>query len=124
MDAQQAVGALGALAHGHRLAIYRMLVETGSGGLSAGLIAERVGVPPSSLTFHLHHLLRAGLVTQRRLSRQLFYAADIDSMNGLIGYLTENCCGRGTADPVCDPSRAPAAQPTAAVSGPARRRSA
>ncbi len=78
MDAQQAVGALGALAHGHRLAIYRMLVETGSGGLSAGLIAERVGVPPSSLTFHLHHLLRAGLVTQRRLSRQLFYAADLD----------------------------------------------
>jgi DNA-binding transcriptional ArsR family regulator len=116
---------LGALAHGHRLAIYRMLVETGSGGLSAGLIAERVGVPPSSLTFHLHHLLRTGLVTQRRLSRQLFYAADIDSMNGLIGYLTENCCGRGqTADPACDPSRAPTAQSPAALSGPVRRRSA
>jgi DNA-binding transcriptional ArsR family regulator len=97
MDATQTVAALSALAHEHRLAIYRMLVERGPNGLPAGTIAERLGVPPSSLTFHLQHLLRAGLVTQRRLSRQLIYAADFDAMNGLVGFLTENCCGQGHA---------------------------
>jgi ArsR family transcriptional regulator len=97
MDATQTVAALSALAHEHRLAIYRMLVERGPNGLPAGIIAERLGVPPSSLTFHLQHLLRAGLVTQRRLSRQLIYAADFDAMNGLVGFLTENCCGQGRA---------------------------
>jgi DNA-binding transcriptional ArsR family regulator len=74
-----------------------MLVERGPNGLPAGTIAERLGVPPSSLTFHLQHLLRAGLVTQRRMSRQLIYAADFDAMNGLVGFLTETCCGRGRA---------------------------
>jgi DNA-binding transcriptional ArsR family regulator len=124
LDAKQAVGALSALAHDNRLAIYRMLVESGPDGVSAGLIAERLGVPPSSLTFHLQQLLRAGLVTQRRLSRQLFYAADFASMNGLVGYLTENCCGRGdAAQPACSPGCAPATKP-AAVAGSTRRRSA
>ncbi len=97
MDTAIAVQALGALAHETRLAIYRMLVEQGPAGLSAGIIAERLGVPPSSLTFHVQHLHRAGLVTQRRLSRQLIYAADFANMNGLIGFLTENCCGQGRA---------------------------
>jgi ArsR family transcriptional regulator len=92
MDATKTVAALGALAHEHRLAIYRMLVERGPNGLAAGLIAEQLAVPPSSLTFHLQHLLRAGLVTQRRMSRQLIYAADFTAMNDLVGYLTENCC--------------------------------
>ena len=91
------VQALGALAHEHRLAIYRLLVERGPNGLAAGVIAERLGVLPSSLTFHLQHLLRAGLVTQRRMSRQLIYAADFAVMNALVGFLTENCCGRGQA---------------------------
>jgi len=95
MDAQQAVEALGALAHEHRLAIYRMLVEQGPGGLPAGVIAERLGVPPSSLTFHVQQLQRAGLIGQRRVGRQLIYAADFAQMNGLVGFLTENCCGRG-----------------------------
>jgi len=106
VEATQAVGALGALAHENRLAIYRMLIEQGPDGLSAGVIAERLGVPPSSLTFHLQHLLRAELITQRRLSRQLFYAADFTAMNSLVAYLTENCCGQGGASAVCDPATA------------------
>lgn len=110
MDSAIAVQALGALAHETRLAIYRMLVEQGPAGLSAGVIADRLGVPPSSLTFHVQHLHRAGLVTQRRLSRQLIYAADFAAMNGLVGFLTENCCGRGRS--ACMPPVAPAASPT------------
>ena len=103
MDAEQALGALGALAHETRLSVFRMLVERGPDGLPAGTIAERLGLPPSSLTFHLHHLMRAGLITQRRLSRQLFYATDFAVMNGLIGYLTENCCDGQACAPVCEP---------------------
>jgi ArsR family transcriptional regulator, arsenate/arsenite/antimonite-responsive transcriptional repressor len=114
MNGTQAVHALGALAHETRLAIYRMLVERGPDGLSAGIIAERLGLPPSSLTFHVQHLHRAGLVTQRRLSRQLIYAADFAAMNGLIGFLTENCCGRGSA--ACLPSAPPARKPRKAAS--------
>lgn len=105
MDSKHAVDALSALAHEHRLAVYRMLVERGPDGLSAGVIAERLGVPPSSLTFHLQHLLRAGLISQRRVSRQLFYAADFAAMNGLVGFLTENCCGGGAS--ACVPARSP-----------------
>ena len=97
MTPQEAVQALGALAHEHRLAVYRMLVEQGPDGLPAGLIAERLGIPPSSLTFHLQHLQRAGLIAQRRVSRQLIYAADFAAMNALVGFMTENCCGRGQA---------------------------
>jgi ArsR family transcriptional regulator, arsenate/arsenite/antimonite-responsive transcriptional repressor len=93
MKARQAVAALAALAHEYRLGVYRMLVEAGPEGLNAGTIATRLKLPPSSLTFHLQQLHRAGLVTQERNSRQLIYAADFDAMNGLVGYLTENCCG-------------------------------
>ncbi len=99
MDIPQTVQALAALAHETRLALYRMLVERGPDGLPAGVIADRLGVPPSSLTFHVQHLHRAGLVSQRRVGRQLIYAADYAVMNGLIATLTENCCGRGTAQP-------------------------
>src|ERR1700739_2838233 len=107
MDSQQAVQALSALAHETRLALYRMLVERGPEGLSAGVIAESLGVPPSSLTFHVQHLHRAGLVTQRRLSRQLIYAADFAAMNGLVAFLTENCCGGArSCAPVCNPATA------------------
>jgi ArsR family transcriptional regulator len=114
MDGRRAVQALSALGHETRLALFRMLVERGPDGLSAGVIAERLGVPPSSLTFHLQHLHRSGLVTQRRLSRQLIYAADFAAMNALLGYLTANCCGRGeavqTCAPVCNPAL-PTARP-------------
>jgi DNA-binding transcriptional ArsR family regulator len=97
MDSKQAVQALSALAYETRLALFRMLVERGPDGLSAGVIAERLGVPPSSLTFHVQHLHRAGLITQRRLSRHLIYAADFAAINGLVAFLTENCCGRGVS---------------------------
>lgn len=103
MDSPQAVQALAALAHETRLAVFRMLVERGPDGLAAGSIAERLGIPPSSLTFHVQHLHRARLITQRRVSRQLIYAADFAAMNGLVGFLTENCCGRGSCVPVCRP---------------------
>ena len=101
MDSPQIVQALAALAHETRLALYRMLVERGPDGLSAGVIAERLNVPPSSLTFHVQHLHRAGLLSQRRVGRQLIYAADYSTMNGLVAYLTENCCGRGAAATEC-----------------------
>jgi len=104
MDTAQTVQALAALAHETRLALYRMLVERGPDGLPAGTIADRLNVPPSSLTFHVQHLHRAGLVTQRRVGRQLIYAADFAVMRGLVGYLTENCCGRGAAQECCVPA--------------------
>lgn len=105
MDEQRAVTALGALAQDTRLALYRLLVARGPGGLPAGSIAERLGVAPSSLSFHLQQLLHAGLVTQRRASRQLIYAAEYDTMNALLAYLTENCCGSGEpCAPLCTPA--------------------
>jgi ArsR family transcriptional regulator, arsenate/arsenite/antimonite-responsive transcriptional repressor len=107
MDAKDIIAALGALAHDTRLAVFRMLVEKGPDGLSAGVIAERLGLPPSSLTFHLQQLTHAGLITQRRLSRQLIYATDFAAMNAVMAYLTENCCGTGAAcAPVCRPEQA------------------
>ncbi|MBI2255035.1 MAG: helix-turn-helix transcriptional regulator [Proteobacteria bacterium] len=98
------VTSLGALAHEHRLAVYRLLVARGPEGLPAGNLAETMAMPPSSLTFHLQQLLQAGLVTQRRLGRQIIYAADFANMNSLVAYLTENCCGGGQCAPVCDPT--------------------
>jgi ArsR family transcriptional regulator, arsenate/arsenite/antimonite-responsive transcriptional repressor len=89
---QNVIAALAALAHEYRLAIYRMLVEQGPGGLPAGVIGQRLDLQPSSLTFHLQSLQRAGLITQRRASRQLIYSADYPVMNGLVSYLTDNCC--------------------------------
>jgi ArsR family transcriptional regulator, arsenate/arsenite/antimonite-responsive transcriptional repressor len=104
MDTDQAVQALGALAHEHRLAIYRLLVERGPAGLSAGAIGEDVGLAPSSLTFHLQNLQRSGLLIQRRESRNLMYSVDFDAMNALVGYLTENCCSGSS----CGTERKPA----------------
>lgn len=104
-----AVAALSALAHEHRLAAYRLLVEMGPDGLPAGAIAERLGLPPSSLTFHLQALLHAGLVSQRRASRQIIYAMAPAAMNGLVAYLTEHYCGgRAVCSPACDPAAASA----------------
>jgi DNA-binding transcriptional ArsR family regulator len=108
MNSHETVRALGALAHEHRLAIFRLLVRQGPEGLAAGAIGERVGLAPSSLTFHLQSLQRAGLVKRARASRQLFYSADYGSMNGLVGYLTDKCCVASTtrvAD--CEPKAAP-----------------
>ena len=105
MDATETVEALGALAHEHRLAIFRLLVERGPEGLSAGDIGERIGLVPSSLTFHVQSLQRARLITQRRVSRQLFYSADFAAMNELVDYLTRNCCGGAqSCAPACKPA--------------------
>lgn len=105
MDQKEAIAALAGLAQATRLALYRLLVTCGPQGLPAGAIAERLEVLPSSLSFHLQHLVQAGLITQRRLSRQLIYSAEYGRMNALLSYLTENCCGRGSVcAPVCDPT--------------------
>jgi ArsR family transcriptional regulator len=111
MKTTQAIDALGALAHEHRLAIFRLLVTRGPQGLPAGQIANRVGLLPSSLTFHLQNLHRSGLITQRRESRHLIYSADFTAMTALVGYLTDNCCAEGGAD--CAVSCAPARPPKA-----------
>ncbi len=104
MNPNGAVEALYALAHEHRLGVYRLLVEAGPQGLNAGAIAQRLELAPSSLTFHLQHLHRAGLITQERQSRQLIYAADFSVMNDLVGYLTENCCaGSSSCNSACEP---------------------
>ncbi len=117
MDASQAVAALAALAHEHRLSAYRLLVQAGPEGLNAGAISGRLELPPSSLTFHLQHLHRAGLVSQVRKSRQLIYTADFAAMNRLVGYLTENCCGGAV---VCGPTWEPARATRKPVRKPAR----
>jgi ArsR family transcriptional regulator, arsenate/arsenite/antimonite-responsive transcriptional repressor len=88
-----ALEAFGGLANEHRLAIFRLLVQAGPDGLPAGDIADKLGIPASSLSFHLAHLTRAGLTEQRRESRSLIYSANFATMNGLIAFMTENCCG-------------------------------
>jgi len=107
MKTTQVIDALGALAHEYRLAIYRLLVERGPEGLSAGAIGEKVGLQPSSLTFHLQTLHRAGLIDQVRQSRQLIYSTDYAAVNELLEYLTDKCCSAATdgcgAD--CKPQR-------------------
>lgn len=104
MDASAVIRALGALAQEHRLAVYRLLVQAGPDGMPAGALAEAVGVPASSMSFHLAQLAQAGLVSQRRRSRSIIYAANYPAMNGLMNYLTENCCGGVPcrSDPTCE----------------------
>ena len=99
MQADSAIAALGALAQEHRLALFRLLVQAGEGGMPAGAIADALGVPNSSLSFHLAQLHRAGLVTQERRHRSLIYRADYAAVNALIGYLMENCCGGAECAP-------------------------
>ncbi len=91
------------MAQEHRLAAFRLLVVAGPAGLAAGALAEALGVPGSSMSFHLAQLHHAGLVTQRRASRSIIYAADFAVMNRLMGYLTENCCGGVPCLPDCLP---------------------
>jgi ArsR family transcriptional regulator len=87
------VGALGALAQETRLDIFRLLVQKGPEGLPAGEIGTRLGQPSPTLSFHLNQLRFAGLITSRRESRSIIYSANFKSMNDLLAYLTENCCG-------------------------------
>ena len=101
MVGKGAVAALGALAQESRLAVFRLLVRRGPAGLPAGEIGERVGVPPTTLSFHLAQLSHAGLVTSRRDGRSILYAANYSGMQELMGFLLENCCqdGAGCAPP-------------------------
>ena len=102
MKAQPVIKALSALAQEHRLAAFRLLVQAGSEGMTAGTLAEALGVPNSSLSFHLAQLTNAGLILQRRASRSLIYSADYAAMNGLVGYLMENCCAGGICAPAAN----------------------
>jgi ArsR family transcriptional regulator, arsenate/arsenite/antimonite-responsive transcriptional repressor len=109
MEKTDAVAALAALAQDNRLDVFRLLVEAGPEGLPAGGIADALALAPNTLTFHFDRLRAAGLVTARKDGRSVIYAARFETMNALIGYLTENCC-RGAPDTcapaVCKPSRA------------------
>lgn len=99
MQAEIVIRALGALAQEHRLATFRLLVQAGADGMAAGALAEALGLPASSMSFHLAQLSHAGLVTQRRQSRSIIYTADYAAMGALMGYLTENCCGGASCAP-------------------------
>lgn len=92
MQAVVAIEALSALAQEHRLAVFRLLVQAGEQGMAAGAIADALGVPNSSLSFHLAQLNRVGLISQERRHRSLIYRANYAEMNALVGYLMENCC--------------------------------
>lgn len=104
MKPDQVVKALSALAQPTRLAIFRLLVEHGPEGLAAGRIAERLKVAPATLSFHFRALSHAGLVESRQDGRFIYYAANFAVMNGMVDYLTENCCG-GNADACAVPDR-------------------
>lgn len=93
METKDAVTALAALAQEARLGVFRLLVQTGPEGLTAGRIAELAGMAPSSLSFHLKELVHAGLATSRQDGRFVIYTAQFDAMHALVGFLTENCCG-------------------------------
>ena len=106
MEKTEAVTALAALAQDNRLDVYRLLVQAGPGGLAAGAIAEALNLAPNTLTFHFDRLRMAGLATVRREGRSMIYAARFETMNALIGFLTDNCCGGVSCAPA--PSSKPA----------------
>jgi ArsR family transcriptional regulator len=103
MKKPDALAALSALAQENRLDAYRLLVQAGPDGLAAGEVAAALDLSPNTLTFHFDRLREAGLIAVRRDGRSMIYAAQFDTMNALLGYLTENCCG-GTAQ--CGPALA------------------
>jgi DNA-binding transcriptional ArsR family regulator len=93
MKNAEAVTALAALAQDSRLDVFRLLVEAGPHGLPAGQVADRLRLAPNTLTFHFDRLREAGLITVRRDGRSMIYVAQFDTMNALLGFLTDNCCG-------------------------------
>jgi ArsR family transcriptional regulator, arsenate/arsenite/antimonite-responsive transcriptional repressor len=92
METNNAAERLAALGHESRLAIFRLLVQAGPEGISAGIIGERLEIAAATLSFHLAHLSKVGLITGRQESRFIFYAAEYAAMDDLIGFLTDNCC--------------------------------
>ena len=117
MEKSEAVAALAALAQDNRLDVFRLLVQAGPDGMPAGGIADALELAPNTLTFHFDRLRMAGLVTARREGRSIIYAAQFETMNKLLAFLTENC--RGGAPEKCErvaackPSRAKRAKVTA-----------
>ncbi len=101
MQNKQAITILAALAQDSRLAVYRLLIEHAPEGLAASAIAEKLGLPNATLSFHLKELSHAGLVSSRQSGRFIYYAPVIEVMNDLIGYLTDHCCSQsgGTCAP-------------------------
>jgi ArsR family transcriptional regulator len=100
METRQVIAALSALAQESRLAVFRLLVQAGPGGMAASRIAEQLGVPPSSLSFHLKELAHAGLVQAAPDGRFVIYSADFTTMNAVLAFLTQNCCGGNPCAPV------------------------
>ena len=107
METNHAVTALSALAQVSRLGVFRTLVQAGPAGMAAGKISELTGIPPSSLSFHLKELTHAGLASSQQAGRFVIYTAAFDTMNALLGFLTENCCGGNPCSPVCTPACPP-----------------
>ena len=107
MEKIDVVAALAALAQDSRLDVFRLLVQAGPEGMSAGAVASALDLAPNTLTFHFDRLRTAGLVTVRRDGRSMIYAAQFETMNALLGFLTENCCGGAQCAPVaeCKPAR-------------------
>jgi DNA-binding transcriptional ArsR family regulator len=116
METKKAIAAFAALAQETRLRIFRLLVRRGPEGLPAGKIAERLAIPANTLSFHLSHLARAGLIESRRAGRIVFYAMSERGIRGLTGYLIKDCCRdsprlcspAAPAEPCCPPPAAPA----------------
>jgi DNA-binding transcriptional ArsR family regulator len=104
MESKTAIAGLAALAQDARLAIFRLLVQKGPKGLCVGDIAAKFGMAPATLSFHLKELTSAGLLVARQEGRFIYYAPDFGEMNALVSYLTENCCGGESCDPVCKPA--------------------
>ena len=103
METSNAIAALAALAQDSRLAIFRLLVQAGTAGMAAGKISEAAGIPPSSLSFHLKELAHAGMVNSRQEGRFVIYEADFSTINALVTFLTENCCGGESCALSCAP---------------------
>jgi DNA-binding transcriptional ArsR family regulator len=105
MESKSAVAALGALAQDSRLQVYRLLVQAGPEGVPASEIAERLRIPANTLSFHLKTLSHADLVHARQQGRFIYYSANYEQMNALLGFLTENCCGGRSCLPAAAPRK-------------------
>lgn len=104
MEINNVISALSALAQESRLAVFRLLVQAGPQGIVASKIGEQLGIPPSSLSFHLKELTHAGMITPKQDGRFVIYSANFSTMNALVSFLTENCCDGNPCSPVSTPA--------------------